>query len=195
MVGNVSKSYVKNCTVHHANNRAIAIHGVNHLTVSWNVFDTRATRSSSRTGPRCAPILQPRGDGAAHLVSLLVDQSPACYWIVNPDNDVYGNAAARVALRVLVPPAREARRHLGPVRGGAEREAVSHLHLWRAWRATSPIQSATASRSRTTSHGRVVPPATLREPATFRDFLGWNNGRFGVWGEFLWTSTSTGCGC
>ena len=42
MVGNVSKSYVKNCTVHHANNRAIAIHGVNHLTVSWNVvFDTR----------------------------------------------------------------------------------------------------------------------------------------------------------
>ena len=25
---------------------------------------------------------------------LLVDQSPACYWIVNPDNDVYGNVAA-----------------------------------------------------------------------------------------------------
>ena len=26
---------------------------------------------------------------------------------------------------------------------------------------------------------------TFGEPATFRDFLGWNNGRFGVWGEFL----------
>ena len=25
---------------------------------------------------------------------LLVDQSPSAYWIVNPDNDVYGNVAA-----------------------------------------------------------------------------------------------------
>ena len=76
---------MKNCTVHHANNRAIAIHGVNHLTVSWNVvFDTRGHAVFIEDGPRCAiPIIQPRGDGAAHLVSIggpvagvLLDREP-----------------------------------------------------------------------------------------------------------------------
>ena len=42
LAGNVSKSYIKNCSVHHSFNRAIAIHGVDGLLVEWNVvFDTR----------------------------------------------------------------------------------------------------------------------------------------------------------
>lgn len=44
MVGKVDKSYVTNCSIHHANNRAVAIHGISHLRVLGNVvFDTRGT--------------------------------------------------------------------------------------------------------------------------------------------------------
>ena len=42
MVGNVSLSYVRNCSVHHTFNRGITIHGVDNLLVEHNVvFDTR----------------------------------------------------------------------------------------------------------------------------------------------------------
>ncbi len=37
LVGNVSKSYIKNCSVHHSFNRAIAVHGVDGLLVEHNV--------------------------------------------------------------------------------------------------------------------------------------------------------------
>ena len=115
MVGIVDKSYVMNCTVHSANNRAIAIHGVNQLRVTWNVVRAPASSPTEPTDCLVSQVFNTRGhaifieDGteirntiAYNLVSvvraiwslLLVDQSPACYWIVNPDNDVYGNVAA-----------------------------------------------------------------------------------------------------
>ena len=42
MVGKVSSSFVKNCSIHHSFNRALAIHGTHHLRVQANVvFETR----------------------------------------------------------------------------------------------------------------------------------------------------------
>ena len=42
MVGKVSSSCVKNCSIHHSFNRALAIHGTHHLRVQANVvFETR----------------------------------------------------------------------------------------------------------------------------------------------------------
>ena len=40
LVGNVSKSFVRNCSIHHTFNRGMAIHGVDHLLFEHNVvFD------------------------------------------------------------------------------------------------------------------------------------------------------------
>ena len=130
LVGDVSASYVRNCSIHRANNRAIAVHGVTRLRVEWNVvFDVRGhaifievlrgaglalfslSLALSLSGmklrsPLSAPSLEDgtetRNTIAHNLVAvvrpiwslLAVDQSPAAFWIVNPDNDVYGNVAA-----------------------------------------------------------------------------------------------------
>ena len=191
MVGNVSKSYVKNCTVHHANNRAIAIHGVNHLTVSWNVvFDTRGHAIFIEDGTEIRNII------SYNLVALvrpiwsllLVDQSPACFWIVNPDNDVYNNVAAASShygfwYRQLTEP------------DGISGQSASETNSKQFPIYTSlAIMSGNVAHS-TKRHGLKVSDyfptinganeATFSSPATFRDFVGYNNGRFGVWGEFL----------
>mgnify|MGYP003307879992 FL=1 len=191
MVGNVSKSYVKNCTVHHANNRAIAIHGVNHLTVSWNVvFDTRGHAVFIEDGTEVRNTL------SYNLVAmvrpiwslLLVDQSPACYWIVNPDNDVYGNVAAASShygfwYRQLEKPD-------GISGQSAAEQNAKQFPIY------TPLARMEGNVAHSTKrHGLKVSDYfptvggadtnTFGEPATFRDFLGWNNGRFGVWGEFL----------
>lgn len=80
-----------------ASNRAIAIHGISHLRVVGNVvFDTRGHAIFVEDGSETRNVI------ANNLVAvvrpvwslLLVDQSPAAYWIVNPDNDVYNNVAA-----------------------------------------------------------------------------------------------------
>jgi len=97
MVGNVSKSYVKNCSVHHSFNRGITIHGVNNLLVEHSVvFDARGHVIFTEDGTERFNTIR------HNLVSLvrpiwsllMVDQSPAAFWIVNPTNDVYGNVAA-----------------------------------------------------------------------------------------------------
>jgi len=97
MVGSVSWSYVKYCSVHHLFNRAIAVHGTNDLRVIGNVVhDTRGHAIFLEDGTEV------RNEISYNLVGLvrpawsllLVDQSPACFWIVNPDNKLVGNRAA-----------------------------------------------------------------------------------------------------
>ena len=91
LVGNVSKSYVFNCSIHHANNRAIAVHGVSDLRVMWNVLlDIRGHAIFIEDGTETRNVI------AHNLVCIVrpiwsllaVDQSPAAFWIVNPDNSV-----------------------------------------------------------------------------------------------------------
>lgn len=97
-----------------SNNRALAIHGISHLRVFGNVlFDIRGieidfalpTRPDSLCTGHAIFVedgTETRNVIARNLVAvvrpvwslLLVDQSPAAYWIVNPDNDVYENVAA-----------------------------------------------------------------------------------------------------
>ena len=97
MVGNVSKSYIKNCSVHHSFNRAIAIHGVDGLLVEHNVvFDTRGHTIFTEDGTERKNVIRYNLVGVVRPIwsLLMVDQSPSCFWIVNPENYVYGNVAA-----------------------------------------------------------------------------------------------------
>ena len=194
----LSKSYVKNCTVHHANNRAIAIHGVNHLTVSWNVvFDTRGHAVFIEDGPEVRNTL------SYNLVALvrpiwsllLVDQSPACYWIVNPDNDVYAGTWPR-RRRIMgfgTASSRSPTASRASPRRSRTRSSFRYIRPWRAWRATSPIaRSATASRSRTTSR-RSAGPIRTRSGNRPRSGTSWagTTGGSASGASFWWTSIST----
>ena len=96
MIGDVHTSFVRNSTVHHAFNRAIAVHGVNNLTLANNVaYDTRGhalfiedgTELNTRLENNLVVLVRPV------LSLLLVDQSPACYWIVHPHTHMIGNVA------------------------------------------------------------------------------------------------------
>ena len=93
----VSMSYVRNCSVHHTFNRGITIHGVNALLVEHNVvFDTRGHTIFTEDGTERFNIIRYNLVAVVRPIwsLLMVDQSPACFWIVNPTNDVYGNVAA-----------------------------------------------------------------------------------------------------
>jgi len=96
MVGALPLSFVKNCTIHHSFNRALSIHGTNNVTIANNlVFDTRGHAIFIEDGTEEFNIIK---DNAVGLVrpawSLLqVDQTPAAYWIVNPNNVVENNIA------------------------------------------------------------------------------------------------------
>ena len=97
MVGSVTKSFIRGVSVHHAFNRAITIHGVNHLRVQDNVvFDTRGHAIFSEDGTEIENVIERNVVMVVRPVwSLLtVDQSPACFWIVNPWNYVRNNIAA-----------------------------------------------------------------------------------------------------
>ena len=161
---------------------------MNHLTVSWNVvFDTGE------------PVFIEGTEVAIPSYNLVAMVRPIWSFIGGPvagvllDREPRWRRAAtwrRVALRVLVPPAREARRHLGPVRGGGE--AVSDIYTFgahggqrRAFDAGLKVSDYFPTVG--------VPPNTFGRPATFRDFLGWNNGRFGVWDEFRRRPSAAGC--
>ena len=161
---------------------------MNHLTVSWNVvFDTRG-HAVFIEGGRPRNTLSTTSGRWPIWSLLLVDQSPACYWIVNPDNDVYGNVAAASShygfwYRQLEKPD-------GISGQSAAEQNAKQFPIY------TPLARMEGNVAHSTKrHGLKVSDYfptvggassnTFGEPATFRDFLGWNNGRFGVWGEFL----------
>ena len=193
LVGQVSKSYITNCSVHHSNNRAIAVHGVTELRIAHNVLmDIRGHAIFIEDGT------ETRNTIAHNLVAvvrpvwslLLVDQSPACFWIVNPDNDVYGNVAAGsshygIWYRALEKP------------DGTSGQALSDagVHMCPSWTALGRFDGNVAHSTGRhglklsdyfpTAGGATCEAPTASAPATFADFVAYKTGRFGIWGEFL----------
>ena len=193
LVGAVSQSYIANCSVHHANNRAIAVHGTQQLRVMHNVLlDIRGHALFLEDGTETRNVI------AHNLVAvvrpvwslLLVDQSPAAIWIVNPDNDVYGNAVAGsshygIWYRALEAP------------DGVSGQAQADENI-----AQCPNFTPLAAFYGNVAHsvgrnglkvsdyfpavgGDTCMEDTMGEPAVFGDFVAWKTARFGIWGEFL----------
>jgi hypothetical protein len=120
----------------------------------------------------------------------MVDQSPACFWIVNPTNDVYGNVAAGSS-------------HYGfwfralPEPDGVSGQAALDAGLSRCpnWSELGKVEDNTAHS--TGRHGMKVsnffpvksgffcPDDAVPEPATFKNFTSFKNRHMGIWGEFL----------
>lgn len=97
MSGPQSQSYMRNSAMHHSNNRAVAIHGVTHLTVTGNVaYNVKGHTFFTEDGDeRFNTIAHNLAIDTIPSTSLLnTDTTPANFWIVNPHNYVYGNTAA-----------------------------------------------------------------------------------------------------
>lgn len=95
--GNVSGSYVKGCGLHRTFNRAVTVHGVDHLLVERNVaYDVLGHAYFLEDGNEQFNVIQGNlGVFVRGSSSLLnVDITPATFWIVNPNNIVRDNAAA-----------------------------------------------------------------------------------------------------
>ena len=97
MMRNVSGLYVKGCSVHNAFNRAITIHGVNGVLVEQVVtYDIKGLSFFTEDGIEEYNIIRRNLAVYTKQSSSLLnaDITPAAYWIVNPNNEVYENAAA-----------------------------------------------------------------------------------------------------
>ena len=97
MVGSVQGSFVKKSTIHHSFNRAVAVHGVEDLLLENNVvFDIRGQTFFLEDGVEMGNVITGNlAIGTKPLFSLLVvDQTPASYWVVNPGNYLTDNVAA-----------------------------------------------------------------------------------------------------
>ena len=97
LVGNVSESFVLNSTVHDTYNRAIAIHGIHSLRIKHNVvYNTRGHAFFIEDGVETDNRLEYNlGIQTRAVWSLLVvDQTPAIFWVTNPGNHLIGNVAA-----------------------------------------------------------------------------------------------------
>ena len=193
MVGNVSLSYVKNCSVHHSFNRGITIHGVNNLLVEHNVvFDTRGHTIFTEDGTERFNIIRHNLVSVVRPVwsLLMVDQSPACYWIVNPSNDVYGNVAAGSShygfwFRALESP--------DGISGQMETDmGTNHCPNWsELGDVRDNVAHSTGRHGMKVSNffpvkgGYDCPENAEPQPATFKNFTSFQNRHFGIWGEFL----------
>ena len=98
MIGAVKGSYARACSVWRTFNRAFTIHGVHHLRVGpGNVaYDTMGNTYFIEDAIETKNIIE--GNLAvltkASNALLSTDQTPASFWITNPDNIVRNNAAA-----------------------------------------------------------------------------------------------------
>lgn len=83
------KSYVRGCSIHRTFNRAITMHGTNGLLVEHNVaYDNKGHAYFLEDGVEVNNIIQYNLAvfTKSHTSLLNVDQTPAAYWIVNPQN-------------------------------------------------------------------------------------------------------------
>jgi len=97
MIGTVQSSYIRNNAIHHTFNRAVTIHGVHYLRIENNV----AYHTMGHT-----IFIEDAIETKNYIVHNLVvdvrrswsllntDQTPACFWITNPNNIFVGNHAA-----------------------------------------------------------------------------------------------------
>ena len=89
MIGVVQQSYVRNCSVHHTFNRAVAVHGVHQLRVQDNVaYHTTGHTFFIEDAIETKNVFERNlGILAMPLHFLLnTDQTPAMFWVTNPDN-------------------------------------------------------------------------------------------------------------
>ena len=96
-IGTVRNSYVRSVSIHHTYNRAIAIHGVHYLRVTNNVaFETMGQTFFLEDGIETKNIITHNlaANTRESFALLTVDQTPASFWITNPDNYVASNVAA-----------------------------------------------------------------------------------------------------
>ena len=93
----MQESYVRSCSAHRTFNRAFAIHGTHFVTLEANVaYDTMGhtffledgIESNNRIVNNFGLLTKPS------IALLNTDQSPATFWITNPNNEFVGNVAA-----------------------------------------------------------------------------------------------------
>ena len=97
MIGTVHNSYIKGNAIHHTYNRACTIHGVHYLTIENNVaYETMGHTFFIEDGAETKNLLKNNlAVKTKRSWSLLnTDQTPASFWITNPDNQFIGNHAA-----------------------------------------------------------------------------------------------------
>jgi hypothetical protein len=97
MIGAIHKSYVKGLGLHQGNNRAFTIHGNSHLRIIDNtVFDVKGHTVFIEDGAETKNYIENNLIMMTkRSMSLLnTDQTPACFWITNPDNQFINNRAA-----------------------------------------------------------------------------------------------------
>ena len=97
MMGNVSGLYARGCSVHNAFNRAMTIHGVNGLLAENIVtYDVKGLSFFTEDGVEEYNVIRRNLAIYTKQSSSLLnaDITPAAFWIVNPNNEVYENAAA-----------------------------------------------------------------------------------------------------
>ncbi|XP_076045156.1 fibrocystin-L-like [Oratosquilla oratoria] len=97
LVGTTNASYVRGSSIHSTFNRALTMHDVNDLLVEHNVaYDNFGHAFFTEDGVEQFNII--RYNLAVYTRSssslLSVDVTPAGFWMVNPNNDLYGNTAA-----------------------------------------------------------------------------------------------------
>ena len=97
MIGTVTKSYIKNNSIHQTYNRAIAIHGVQYLKVINNIaYKSMGHAIFIEDAAETKNIIDGNlvVDTRASDSLLNTDQNPASFWITHPDNVLMNNHAA-----------------------------------------------------------------------------------------------------
>ena len=97
MMGNVTGSYARGCAVHNSFNRAMTIHGITGVLAEQVVtYDIKGLSFFIEDGIEENNIVRRNLAVYTRQSSSLLnpDVTPASYWIVNPNNQIYENAAA-----------------------------------------------------------------------------------------------------
>lgn len=97
MIGTVHSSYVRKNSIHHTFNRAVTIHGVHYLRVQGNVaYHTMGHTIFIEDAAETKNLIEDNLvlDVRRSWSLLNTDQTPACFWITNPDNIFRRNHAA-----------------------------------------------------------------------------------------------------
>ena len=97
MIGEVSESYIKRCSVHRSFNRAYTVHGVHRLRIQSNVaYDIMGHTYFIEDAIETSNILEGNiGFQTKPSRALLnTDQTPAVFWITNPANEFRQNVAS-----------------------------------------------------------------------------------------------------
>lgn len=97
MIGDISGSYIKGCSVHNTYNRAITIHGVSNFLVDSNVaYNVMGHTFFIEDGVEIYNTISHNIGILTRASSSLMnaDMNPATFWITNPSNYIFGNHAA-----------------------------------------------------------------------------------------------------